>query len=47
MPAPPLYVVKSAAVGRHDELKAAEALSDGMDRRGRLGEGAVWEYCLY
>ncbi len=36
---PPPYVVKTAAVGRHDELKAAEALSDGMDRRGWLGDG--------
>jgi hypothetical protein len=40
MSALPLYVVKSAAVGRHDELKTAEALSDGMDRRGRLGDGS-------
>ncbi len=39
MSASPLYVVKSAAVGRHEELKAAEALSDGMDRRGWLGDG--------
>jgi hypothetical protein len=43
MLSPPPYVVKSAAVGRHDGLEAAEALSDGMDGRGWLGEGAVWE----
>ena len=26
--------IKTAVVGRHDELKATEALSDGMDKRG-------------
>jgi hypothetical protein len=42
---PPLYVVKTAAVGRHDELKAAEA---GMDKRGMARrKGYMGVSCLF
>ena len=45
---PPPYVVKTAAVGRHDELKAAEALSDGMDKRGMARrKGYMGVSCLF
>ena len=48
MPTPPPYVVKMAAVGRHDELKAAEAISDGMDKRGMARrKGYMRVSCLF